>query len=140
MRHYFTSTGSPMSSVRRGPYQHFVGQVAERATLSAFVPEYSLGPEHPFPSAVEDAQASFAGLVEHGFGRIVRASDSAGGGLALSLPSLVVAEAREGPRVRPAGASRPTQLTIPINGKKSLDIDIADSPPPPLIVMIIAFT
>jgi hypothetical protein len=70
----------------------------------------------------------------------VRASDSAGGGLALSLPSLVVAEAREGPRVRPAGASRPTQLTIPINGKKSLDIDIADSPPPPLIVMIIAFT
>jgi acetyl esterase/lipase len=54
---------------------------------------------------VEDAQASFAGLVEHGFGRIVLAGDSAGAGLALSLLSLVVAEAREGPRVRPAGAA-----------------------------------
>jgi monoterpene epsilon-lactone hydrolase len=75
-------------------YQHFVGQVAVRARVSAFVPEYSLGPEHPFPAAAEDAHASFAGLVEHGLGRIVLAGDSAGGGLALSLLSLVAAEAR----------------------------------------------
>jgi len=54
---------------------------------------------------VEDAQAPFAGLVEHGFGRIELAGDSAGAGLALSLLSLVVPEAREGPRVRPAGAA-----------------------------------
>jgi len=52
-----------------------------------------------------DAHASFASLVEHGFGRIVLAGDSAGGGLALSLLSLVAAEAREGTRVRPAGAA-----------------------------------
>jgi epsilon-lactone hydrolase len=76
-----------------------------RARVSAFVPEHSLGPGHPFLAAVEDAQASLAGLVEHSFGRIVLAGDSAGGGLALSLLSLVVAEAREGPRVRPAGAA-----------------------------------
>jgi monoterpene epsilon-lactone hydrolase len=49
--------------------------------------------------------SSFAGLVEHGFGRIVLAGDSAGGGLALLLLSLVVAAAREVPRVRPAGAA-----------------------------------
>lgn len=85
-------------------YRHFVGQIVVRARVSAFVPEYSLGPEHPFPAAVEDAQASFAGLVEYGFGRIVLAGDSAGGGLALSLLSLVVAEAREGTRVRSVGA------------------------------------
>lgn len=86
-------------------YRHFVGQIAVRARVSAFVPEYSLGPEHPFPAGVEDARASFAGLVERGFARIALAGDSAGGGLALSLLSLVVAEPCEGTRVLPAGAA-----------------------------------
>jgi acetyl esterase/lipase len=99
---YFHGGAYVVGSARA--YQHFVGQVAVRARVSAFVPEYSLGPEHPFPVAVEDAQASFAGLVERGFGRIALAGDSAGGGLALSLLSLVAAEAREGTRVCPAGA------------------------------------
>jgi acetyl esterase/lipase len=100
---YFHGGAYVVGSARA--YQHFVGQVAVRARMSTFVPEYSLGPEHPFPAAVEDAQACFAGLVEHGFARIVLAGDSAGGGLALSLLSLLVAEAREGIQVRPAGAA-----------------------------------
>ena len=60
-------------------YQHFVGQVAARAKVAAFVPEYGLAPKRPFPAAVDDAQASFEGLVEQGFGKIALAGDSAGG-------------------------------------------------------------
>ena len=66
-------------------YQHFAGQVAARAKVAAFVPEYGLAPEHPFPAAVDEAQSSYQGLVEKGFGKIALAGDSAGGGLALVL-------------------------------------------------------
>ena len=42
-------------------YQHFVGQLAARAKVAAFVPEYGLAPEHPFPAAVDGAQAAYRG-------------------------------------------------------------------------------
>jgi acetyl esterase/lipase len=70
----------------------------------AFVPEYSLAPEHSFPAAVDDAQACYRGLVEKGFGKIALAGDSAGGGLALALLSLLVAKARDVSASRPVGA------------------------------------
>jgi len=85
-------------------YRHFVGQVAARAKVAAFVPEYGLAPEHPFPAAVDHAQAAYKGLVEQGFERIALAGDSAGGGLALVLLSLEVAKARDGSGLRPVGA------------------------------------
>ena len=86
--------------------QHFVGQVAAPAKGAAFVPEYGLAPEHPFPAAVDDAQACYRGLVEEGFGKIALAGDSAGGGLAMVLLSLlVVAEAWAVSGLRPAGAA-----------------------------------
>jgi acetyl esterase/lipase len=47
---YFQGGAYVVGSARA--YQHFVGQVAARATVSAFVPEYGLAPEHPFPAAV----------------------------------------------------------------------------------------
>jgi epsilon-lactone hydrolase len=68
-------------------YQHFAGQIAFRAKTAVFVPEYRLAPEHPFPAAVEDAQAAYAGLLAQGFTKIALAGDSAGGGLALALLS-----------------------------------------------------
>jgi epsilon-lactone hydrolase len=77
-------------------YQHFVGQVAARAKVAAFVPEYRLAPEHPFPAAVEDSRATYEGLVAEGFTKIAFAGDSAGGGLALILLSRAVAKARTG--------------------------------------------
>lgn len=86
-------------------YQHFVGQVAARATVSAFVPEYGLAPEHPFPAAVNDARACFEGLFEQGFRKIALVGDSAGGGLTLSLLSLLVAKARDVPGLRPTAAA-----------------------------------
>jgi acetyl esterase/lipase len=69
------------------------------------VPEYGLAPEHPFPAAVDDAQACYRGLVEKGFGEIALAGDSAGGGLALVLMSLLAAKARDGAAWRPVGAA-----------------------------------
>lgn len=64
-------------------YRHFVGQIAARAERAVFVPDYRLAPEHPFPSAIDDAHACLAGLRARGFARIALAGDSAGGGLAL---------------------------------------------------------
>jgi acetyl esterase/lipase len=86
-------------------YRHFVGQVAARAKVAAFVPEYGLAPEHPFPAAAEEAQAANRGLVEQGFLKIAVAGDSAGGGLALVLLSLMVAKARDGCVGLPVGAA-----------------------------------
>ena len=81
-------------------YQHFVGQVAARAKVAAF-----LAPEHPFPAAVDEAQACYRGLVEKGFGKIALAGDSAGGGLALVLLSSLMVEALEGSGRSPVGAA-----------------------------------
>jgi monoterpene epsilon-lactone hydrolase len=66
-------------------YRHFAGQFAARTGLAAFVADYRLAPEHPFPAALQDALAAYAGLVEAGYTRIVVVGDSAGGGLSLAL-------------------------------------------------------
>lgn len=66
-------------------YRHFVGQVAVRAGATAFVADYALAPERPFPAAFSDARAAFDGLGELGARRITLCGDSAGGGLALAL-------------------------------------------------------
>jgi acetyl esterase/lipase len=75
-------------------YRSLVGQIAARARVAAFVPDYRLAPEHPFPAAVEDAQAVYSGLVEGGAKTVAIVGDSAGGGLALVLLSLAMAKAR----------------------------------------------
>jgi epsilon-lactone hydrolase len=73
-------------------YRHLVGHIARSAGTSAFIPDYRLAPEYPFPAAIEDARASLRGLAERGFHRIAVTGDSAGGNLALSLLSVVPAE------------------------------------------------
>ena len=66
-------------------FRHLVGHIAASAGVAAFVPDFRLAPEHPFPAAVEDVQACYAGLVERGFSKIAITGDSAGGTLALGL-------------------------------------------------------
>jgi len=72
-------------------YRHLVGHIAARAGASAFVPDYRLAPEHPFPAAVDDAMACYRGIDEGGIRRIAITGDSAGGNLALVLASCVTA-------------------------------------------------
>lgn len=66
-------------------FRHLVGHIAASAGVAAFVPDYRLAPEHPFPAAVEDVQACYAGLTEQGFSKIAITGDSAGGTLTIDL-------------------------------------------------------
>jgi len=72
-------------------FRHLVGHIAVSAGVQAFVPEYRLAPEHPFPAAPEDIRASYLGLIERGFSKIAVTGDSAGGNLALGLIAFVSA-------------------------------------------------
>jgi acetyl esterase/lipase len=68
-----------------GSQRHFASQIAARAGVSAFVLDYRLAPEYPFPDAVDDAEAAFCDIATTCYDRIALVGDSAGGGLALSL-------------------------------------------------------
>jgi N-ethylmaleimide reductase len=103
-------------------YRHFVGQVASRARMNAFIPEYRLAPEHVFPAAVEDAMAVYRALAE--LGEVAVAGDSAGGGLALVLLALVQAE---GGRAPFAGALLSPWTDLALTGA-SLDERANDDP------------
>ncbi|MEZ2331353.1 alpha/beta hydrolase [Mesorhizobium sp. RCC_202] len=83
---------------------NFAGQIAVRVGADTFVPDYRLAPEHPFPAAIDDAIAAYRGLVAEGAERIVVAGDSAGGGLTLSLLSILADDKTKG-MVQPAGAA-----------------------------------
>ena len=63
-----------------------VGDLARRTGAKAFTLDYRLAPEHPYPAAVEDAQAAYEGLLGQGIdpGQIALAGESAGGGLAVA--------------------------------------------------------
>jgi acetyl esterase/lipase len=74
-------------------YRHLVGHIAARAGARAFIPDYRLAPEHPFPAATDDVLACYRGLAERDIHRIALTGDSAGGNLALVLASRVTGEA-----------------------------------------------
>ena len=74
-------------------YRHLAGHIAARAGVKAFIPDYRLAPEHPFPAAVEDVVACYRGLESRGIRRIALTGDSAGGNLALVLASRATAVA-----------------------------------------------
>jgi epsilon-lactone hydrolase len=84
-------------------YQNLVGHIASSAGADAFIPDYRLAPEHPFPAAVTDVEACYRGLVGKGINKIAVTGDSAGGNLALVLLSIASAQAYKGGKA-PVGA------------------------------------
>jgi len=71
------------------PHVHrvLVGRLARALSCRAFMPEYRLAPEHPFPAAIDDVTASYQGILASGYApsQVVVAGDSAGGGLTAAL-------------------------------------------------------
>lgn len=73
-------------------FRNLASQIARRARAHAFLPNYRLAPELPFPAAIEDVLAAYRGLVALGEARIAVAGDSAGGGLTLALLPVLASE------------------------------------------------
>ena len=72
-------------------FRYLVAHIAARSGVRAFVPDYRLAPEHPFPAAVDDVLACYLGLDERNITRVAVTGDSAGGNLALILASRLTA-------------------------------------------------
>jgi monoterpene epsilon-lactone hydrolase len=73
--------GSPTS------HRPTAARLAAEAGCAILVPDYRMGPENPFPAAVEDGVKAWKHLLDAGLdpGRMVIAGDSAGGGLTLAV-------------------------------------------------------
>jgi len=91
-------------------FRNLAGHIALSAGVDAFIADYRLAPEHPFPAAITDAEACYRGLVDSGIKNIVLAGDSAGGTLALVLLSIATAQAAPD-GIAPAGAAVLSPLT-----------------------------
>jgi epsilon-lactone hydrolase len=74
-------------------FRNFVGHIALNAGADAFIPDYRLAPEHPFPAAIRDLEACYRGVLDKGIIKIALTGDSAGGSLALALLSIASAQA-----------------------------------------------
>jgi epsilon-lactone hydrolase len=79
----------------------FAGHLANASGARALVPRYSLAPERPFPSAVEDAAADYRWLLKAGHRpeRVVIAGASSAGGLTVAT----MLKLREDGQPLPAG-------------------------------------
>lgn len=82
---YLHGGGYSLGSARS--HRSLAKRIAYAARAKVVVPDYRLAPEHLFPAAVEDALASYRGLLAQGAAprRLAVGGDSAGAGLALAL-------------------------------------------------------
>jgi monoterpene epsilon-lactone hydrolase len=81
---YFHGGGFVASTPRL--HAALVARICRAARVRAFVPDYRLAPEHPFPAAPEDCLASYEWLLSQVQSpkQLALGGDSAGGGLALA--------------------------------------------------------
>lgn len=85
-------------------------RIGWKANLPAFLPEYRLSPEAPYPSALDDALTSYLALRARGYRHIIVAGDSAGGGLSFALLHRICAKGLPQPTAT-IGLSAWTDLT-----------------------------
>src|SRR6185437_6902400 len=83
-----------------------------RAQTAAFVPDYRLAPEDPFPAGVQDVEACYRGLFARGFRAIALCGDSAGGNLVLALLSLLASRSSSSNETRAAADPYFTRLQV----------------------------
>jgi epsilon-lactone hydrolase len=74
-------------------YRGLASQLAARARVAAFVVDYPLAPEHPFPAGLDATLAARRWLATERIAQIALAGDSAGGGLVLAVAGEPGAEA-----------------------------------------------
>ncbi|MEX0606200.1 MAG: alpha/beta hydrolase [Marinobacter sp.] len=99
---YFHGGGYTIGSAET--HRGITGHLAKTSGCTVVVPDYRLAPEHPYPAALEDAEAVYKALLGDGFSpaNIALAGDSAGGGLALALAM----------KLRDDGKTLPGSLTV----------------------------
>jgi acetyl esterase/lipase len=109
---YFHGGGFGMG----GPNSHraMAAYLAEKAQIKMLMVDYRLAPEHPFPAALDDAQAVYQALLSdsHGPRPLFIGGDSAGGNIALATlqavrnlprPSQPNTQPNTQPRSKPQG-------------------------------------
>jgi len=67
-------------------HRELAANISKASGAKVLLPDYRLAPEHPFPSALEDAILAYRWLLDTGFtgAKIAIAGDSAGGGLSIA--------------------------------------------------------
>ena len=88
-----------------GPASHgsLAAQLGQAAGAEAYLADYRLAPEHPYPAALDDALAAYRWLLQHYQpGQLAIAGDSAGGNLALATAIAI----------RDAGLPQPAALVL----------------------------
>jgi acetyl esterase/lipase len=67
-------------------HRELAARISKASGAKVLLPDYRLAPEHPFPSALDDATSTYRWLLDTGFAgeNIAIAGDSAGGGLSLA--------------------------------------------------------
>ncbi len=73
-------------------YRGMASQVVVRSGVAAFVLDYPLAPEHPFPAAFDATVAALRWLRRQGVAEVALVGDSAGGGLVLAALAQWTAE------------------------------------------------
>jgi len=81
---YLHGGGYVLGSIRT--HRELAGRISAASGARCLLIDYRLGPENPFPAAVEDATAAYRWLIAAGFlpAKLAIAGDSAGGGLSVA--------------------------------------------------------
>jgi epsilon-lactone hydrolase len=107
-------------------FRHLAGHIAVSAGVAAFVPDYRLAPEYPFPAAAEDVRACYFGLTERGFSKIAITGDSAGGNLALELLVYLATNRASGSEALVAGVALSPVTDLALSGDSWSTRAVAD--------------